>query len=132
MGQRVKRSVMNMKVGMLFYLLSLVLSFFSRKVFLDCLGAEFMGLTGVLQNILSYLNVAELGIGTSITYFLYKPIEQDDRRKIGEVMSVLACLWHEHTAARQHAPTMRRHDENRGDVISRCVWFFSRQTVRAT
>ena len=93
MGQRVKRSVMNMKVGMLFYLLSLVLSFFSRKVFLDCLGAEFMGLTGVLQNILSYLNVAELGIGTSITYFLYKPIEQDDRRKIGEVMSVLAWLY---------------------------------------
>ena len=39
MGQRVKRSVMNMKVGMLFYLLSLVLSFFSRKVFLDRLGA---------------------------------------------------------------------------------------------
>ena len=84
---------MNMKVGMLFYLLSLVLSFFSRKVFLDCLGAEFMGLTGVLQNILSYLNVAELGIGTSITYFLYKPIEQNDRQKIGEVMSVLAWLY---------------------------------------
>lgn len=93
MGTRVSRSVTNMKVGMFFYLLSLLLAFFSRKIFLDCLGAEFMGLTGVLMNIMSYLNVAELGIGTSITYFLYKPLQQDDREKASEIMSVLAWLY---------------------------------------
>ena len=84
---------MNVKVGMFFYLLTFLLAFFSRKIFLDCLGAEFMGLTGVLQNILSYLNVAELGIGTSITFFLYKPLQQDDREKTCEIMSVLAWLY---------------------------------------
>ena len=93
MASRVKRSIMNIKVGMFFYLLSLVLAFFSRKIFLDCLGAEFMGLTGVLQNILSYLNVAELGIGTSITYFLYKPLQQDNHEQTSEIMSVLAWLY---------------------------------------
>lgn len=93
MGVRVKRSVMNMKVGMFFYLLTFVLAFFSRKIFLECLGAEFMGLTGVLQNILSYLNVAELGISTSITFFLYKPLQQNDQRKTSEIMSVLAHLY---------------------------------------
>lgn len=84
---------MNMKVGMFFYVLSLFLAFFSRKIFLDCLGAEFIGLTGALSNILSFLNVAELGIGTSITYFLYKPLQTDDRDKINDVMSVLAYLY---------------------------------------
>ncbi len=93
MAQRTQRSIMNIKVGMFFYLLSFLLAFFSRKIFLDCLGAEFMGLTGVLQNILSYLNVAELGIGTSITFFLYKPLQQDDRMKTSEIMSVLAYLY---------------------------------------
>ena len=82
-----------MKVGMFFYILSLFLAFFSRKIFLDCLGAEFIGLTGALSNILSFLNVAELGIGTSITYFLYKPLQTDDRDKINDVMSVLAYLY---------------------------------------
>ena len=90
---RVHKSVMNVKVGMIFYILSLVLAFFSRKVFLECLGAEFIGLTGMLMNILSFLSVAELGIGTSIVYFLYKPLQEDDHEKINEVMSMLAFLY---------------------------------------
>lgn len=93
MGERVHRSVMNIKVGMLFYVLSLILAFFSRKIFLDCLGAEFIGLTGMLMNIMSYLSVAELGIGTSIVYFLYKPLQEDNHERINEVMSMLAYLY---------------------------------------
>lgn len=93
MSERVHRSVMNIKVGMLFYILSLFLAFFSRKVFLDCLGAEFIGLTGMLMNIMSFLSVAELGIGTSIVYFLYKPLQEDNHQKINEVMSMLAYLY---------------------------------------
>ena len=93
MSERVHRSVMNIKVGMLFYVLSLVLAFFSRKIFLDCLGAEFIGLTGMLMNIMSFLSVAELGIGTSIVYFLYKPLQEDNHEKINEVMSMLAYLY---------------------------------------
>lgn len=93
MSERVHRSVMNIKVGMVFYVLSLFLAFFSRKIFLDCLGAEFIGLTGMLMNIMSFLSVAELGIGTSIVYFLYKPLQEDNHEKINEVMSMLAFLY---------------------------------------
>ena len=93
MSERVHRSIMNIKVGMLFYILSLFLAFFSRKIFLDCLGAEFIGLTGMLRNIMGYLNVAELGIGTSIVYFLYKPLQEDNHEKINDVISMLAFLY---------------------------------------
>lgn len=93
MSERVHRSIMNIKVGMLFYILSLFLSFFSRKIFLDCLGAEFIGMTGMLMNIMSYLSVAELGIGTSIVYFLYKPLQEDNHQKTNEIMSMLAYLY---------------------------------------
>ena len=93
MGERVHRSIMNIKVGMLFYVLSLFLAFFSRKIFLDCLGAEFIGLTSMLMNIMSFLSVAELGIGTSIVYFLYKPLQENNHEKINEVMSMLAFLY---------------------------------------
>ena len=93
MSERVHRSVMNVKVGMFFYVLSLFIAFFSRKVFLDCLGTEFIGLTGMLMNIMSFLSVAELGIGTSIVYFLYKPLQEDNHDKINEIMSMLAYLY---------------------------------------
>ncbi len=93
MSERVHRSIMNIKVGMLFYVLSLFLAFFSRRIFLDCLGAEFIGLTGMLMNIMSFLSVAELGIGTSIVVFLYKPLQEDNHEKINEIMSILAFLY---------------------------------------
>lgn len=93
MSERVHRSVMNIKVGISFYILSLFLAFFSRKIFLDCLGAEFIGLTGMLMNIMSFLSVAELGIGTSIVYFLYKPLQENNHQKINEIMSILAYLY---------------------------------------
>jgi O-antigen/teichoic acid export membrane protein len=45
------------------------------------------------MNIMSYLSVAELGIGLSISYFLYKPLQEDNHEKINEVMSMLAYLY---------------------------------------
>ena len=41
----------------------------------------------------AFLSVAELGIGTSIVYFLYKPLQEDNHEKINEVMSMLAYLY---------------------------------------
>ena len=93
MGERVYRSILNIKIGLLFYVISLALAFFSRKIFLDNLGAEFIGLVGMLMNILSFLSVAELGIGTSIIYFLYKPLRDNNYETINEIMSILAFLY---------------------------------------
>ena len=55
---RVKKSLLNARVNLIFYFLTLILSFFSRKIFLDTLGADFVGLTGTLQNLLGFLNLA--------------------------------------------------------------------------
>jgi len=49
---RLHKSLLNARIGLIFYFLTLILSFFSRKIFLNCLGADFIGLTGTLQNIL--------------------------------------------------------------------------------
>lgn len=87
------KSIMNAKVGLIFYFLSIFLAFFSRRIFLDCLGVEFMGLTGTIGSILSFLNISEVGIGTCVGYFLYKPIEQDDRVKICEIVSLFGWLY---------------------------------------
>lgn len=90
---RVKKSLLNARVNLIFYFLTLVLSFFSRKIFLDCLGADFIGLTGTLYNLLGFLNLAELGIGSAIGYVLYKPIFDHDKNKINEIISVMGYLY---------------------------------------
>ena len=90
---RVKKSLLNARVNLIFYFLTLVLSFFSRKIFLDTLGADFVGLTGTLQNLLGFLNLAELGIGSAIGYVLYKPLFDHDESKINEIISVFGYLY---------------------------------------
>lgn len=93
MSGRVHKSLLNAEVNLIFYFLSLILAFFSRKIFLDCLGAEFIGLTGTLGNILGYLNLAELGITASIGYFLFMPIQTNNRQVIQEILSLLGYLY---------------------------------------
>ncbi len=90
---RTKKSLLNARVNLVFYFLALCLSFFSRKIFLDNLGAEFIGLTGTLQNLLGFLNLADLGIGGSIAYVLYKPLYNRDEQKLREIVSVLGFLY---------------------------------------
>ena len=93
MGNRVKKSVLNAEVGIIFYFLSLAITFFSRKIFLDNLGADFIGLIGTLLSILSLLNLSELGIGLSVCYFLFKPLAGNDHQKINEIVSLLGYLY---------------------------------------
>lgn len=90
---RVKKTMLNARVNLIFYFLTLVLSFFSRKIFLDCLGADFVGLTGTLQNLLGFLNLAELGIGSAIGYVLYKPLFERNQESINEIISVMGYLF---------------------------------------
>ena len=93
MGNRTKKSIINAEVGLISYLISLFLAFFSRKIFLDNLGAEFIGLTGTLSNILGLLNLSEMGIGLCISYFLFKPIAEHNYEEINNILSLLGYLY---------------------------------------
>ena len=93
MSGRVHKSILNAEVNFIFYILSLFFVFFSRKIFLDSLGKEFIGLAGTLNNILGYLNLAELGISSCISFFLYKPLQSNDRETSQEIISVFGFLY---------------------------------------
>lgn len=90
---RVHKSIQNAKVNLIFYFITLFLSFFSRKIFLSCLGDDFVGLTGTLGNLLDFLNLAELGIGAAIGTVLYKPLFHRDQTQINEIISVFGYFY---------------------------------------
>ena len=90
---RVKKSLLNARVNLVFYFLSLAVAFFSRKIFLDTLSADFLGLTGTLNNLLGFLNLAELGINSAIGYVLYKPIFEHNTDKINEIISIFGYIY---------------------------------------
>jgi len=90
---RTAKSIHNAKVALLFYILILILQFFSRKIFLDYLGSEVLGLNTTAQNLLGFLNLAELGIGSAVAYNLYKPLFDQDRTAINAIVSVQGWLY---------------------------------------
>lgn len=90
---RTAKSVKNAKVALVFYFINLILQFFSRKIFLDYLGAEVLGLNTTAQNLLGFLNLAELGVGSAIAYTLYRPLFEKNIQAINEIVSVQGWMY---------------------------------------
>jgi O-antigen/teichoic acid export membrane protein len=63
-----------------------ILSFFARKIFVEVLSTYYLGLNGLFTNLISMLSLAELGIGTAITFSLYEPLANDNKEKIKALM----------------------------------------------
>ena len=63
-------------------LITILMHFIVRTVFIRTLGKSYLGISGLFSNILSMLSLAELGVGSAIIFKLYKPIAEDDRHRI--------------------------------------------------
>ena len=90
---RTARVIQNAKVALFFYCINLILQFFSRKIFLDYLGAELLGLNSTIANIMILLSLAESGIGTAVAFALYKPLSTKNQTEINEIVSVQGWLY---------------------------------------
>jgi len=90
---RVSKSLKNAKVGVFFFTVSIFIQFFSRKIFLEQLGDDFIGLESTLRSILGFLNLAELGIGTAIGFTLYKPLYENNQVEINKIIALLGVLY---------------------------------------
>ena len=79
---RTKKASINILFSILSYVISTIPVFLVRKVFLDTLGSELLGLNSLFSNILSYLSIVEMGIGSAIIFSLYRPYAENDQVKV--------------------------------------------------
>lgn len=90
---RTKKGLRNSLVAVSLQFVSILVGFFSRKIFLDYLGTEVLGLNTTAQSLLGFLNIAEMGIGSAIAVTLYKPLYEDDRQSIREIVALQGWLY---------------------------------------
>lgn len=90
---RLNKSIKNARVNLAFYFAIMFVSFFSRDIFLKSLGDDFVGLASTLLNILALINVVELGVGSAVAYMLYKPILENDIKRINDIISVFGYIY---------------------------------------
>lgn len=80
-------------MSLILFIIQILVGFYSRKIFLDYLGDEVIGLNTTLANILSFLNLAELGIGIAMATSLYQPIHDNNHQEICDILSVQGWLY---------------------------------------
>ena len=73
-------------------LLTLILSFVTRTVFIRYLS-DYLGIEGLFSNILSMLSLADLGFGTAVVFKLYKPIEEQNHQRIRVLMKLYQRVY---------------------------------------
>lgn len=66
----------------------IIVPFIQRTLMIIYLGIEYAGLGGLFTSILSVLSLAELGVGSAMIYSMYKPIAEDDEKKILQLLNL--------------------------------------------
>ena len=64
-----------------------LLRFVSRIIFIRVLSDVYLGVNGLLSNVLGLLALSELGISTAISYSLYRPLSDNNIDKIKSLMN---------------------------------------------
>ena len=85
---RVRSSVINLFSAFIGQFIGILISFISRKIFIDYLSQEYLGLSGLFTNLLTMFSLVELGVGSAMTYSLYKPLAEKNENKIKSLMNL--------------------------------------------
>lgn len=83
---RTEYSARNTTVAMTARIIAILTGYFTRVVFTHTLSEDYVGINGLFTDILNVLALSELGVGTAITYALYKPVSQGDVEKQKSLM----------------------------------------------
>ncbi len=88
-----KRSFINVTVSIVFRVLMLLASLVVRRFLIKYIGNEINGLNSLFLSLVGFLSIAELGVGTAITFCMYKPIVEKDTKRIAALYQLISKLY---------------------------------------
>lgn len=90
---RTEYSAMNTTVAMIGRILTILAGYFTRVVFTHTLSESYVGVNGLFLDIINVLSFTELGVGTAITYALYRPVAEGDEEKQKSLMRLYRTVY---------------------------------------
>lgn len=92
-NNRAAASIKNSSFSVITQVLTVIINFIVKTVFIYTLGSEYLGINGLFSNIITMLSLADLGIGIAIPYSLYKPLSDGDHEKIKILMKFYKKIY---------------------------------------
>ena len=90
---RTQHSAQNTTVAVASRMAAILMGFITRVVFTHTLSESYIGINGLFTDILNVLALSELGVGTAITYALYRPIAKGDIEKQKSLMRMYCWFY---------------------------------------
>ena len=84
---------LNIISGMVFRAIAIIFSFVIRYAITHSMGMEYLGVTSYITSVLNLINITELGIGTAITFALYKPLAENNEDQICAILKLYRKLY---------------------------------------
>lgn len=86
--ERTKNATRNIVFGVLLKIFNIGVPFLMRTAIIYIMGVQYLGLNSLFSSVLQVLNLAELGVGTAISYCMYRPIAEDDTDTVCALMAL--------------------------------------------
>lgn len=90
---RAKTAVVNSGLSVATLVITNLLQFVYRTVLVYTLGVEYSGITGLCQNVIGLFALSELGISWAISYYLYKPLKENNEESVAAIVYFLKRLY---------------------------------------
>lgn len=90
---RTSKSIKNILYSCFFQIITLILSFINRTIFIWILGVGYLGISGLFSDILSLLSLADLGFSVALTYSMYKPLAEHDYKKLAGLINLYKKVY---------------------------------------
>lgn len=87
------KTLQNLQLNLLVTLVTGVLNFILNKYFAKYMGTNMLGLMKLFTQMIAYLSLVDLGIGSASAYALYKPLAEKDINKISLVVSTIDSFY---------------------------------------
>ena len=87
-ASRTKKSIDNVTMAVLNKGIAILTAFLNRTVFIYFMGEVFLGLNSLFTTILTVLSLSELGISSAITFHMYRPIREQNFKRLEEIVGL--------------------------------------------
>ena len=88
-----RRAKLNVSVSILCKIVLLILSLLSKRFLIQYAGDAYNGINSLFYSIVSFLAVADLGIGSAIVYCMYDPIVKNEIHKVRQLYTLFKKIY---------------------------------------
>ncbi|MCR4695302.1 MAG: oligosaccharide flippase family protein [Pseudobutyrivibrio sp.] len=91
---RTQNAKRGLSQGWINNIIVILCAFITRTIMARTIGIEYLGLKSLFTSVFTLFNLAELGVGSALVFFMYKPIADNDNDLLCGYLNLYKKMYH--------------------------------------